>query len=73
MKMPNMCPFEKKENFVQETTFVQFNMYCIAKKKKIRSDPKKSFLKNLTILEKKNFKNFPITPKFVFVLQYVKN
>ena len=49
MKMPNMCPFEKKEkeiffqtknfffqeqtNFVQGTTFVQFFMYCKAKKK----------------------------------------
>ena len=47
MKMPNMCPFEKKEkevflkltiffqeqkNFVQGTTFVQFFMYCKAKK-----------------------------------------
>ena len=46
MKMPNMCPFEKKEkevffrltiffqeqkNFVQGTTFVQFFMYCKAK------------------------------------------
>ena len=47
MKMPNMCPFEKKEkevffrlpnffqeqkNFVQGTTFVQFFKYCKAKK-----------------------------------------
>ena len=47
MKMPNMCPFEKKEkevffrltsfflqekkHFVQGTTFVQFFMYCNAK------------------------------------------
>ena len=53
MKMPNMCPFEKKEkevffrltiffqeqkNFVQGTTFVQFFMYC--KAKNIQSDPK---------------------------------
>ena len=48
MEMPNMCPFEKKvkevffrltfffqeqKNFVQGTTFVQFFMYCKAKKK----------------------------------------
>jgi hypothetical protein len=48
MEMPNMCPFEKKEKevffrlptfflvtkkFVQGTTFVQFFMYCKAKKK----------------------------------------
>ena len=48
MKMPNMCPFEKKEKevffrlttfffqeqkfFFQGTTFVQFFMYCKAKK-----------------------------------------
>ena len=49
MKMPNMCPFEKKEKevfldqqlffqeqkkIVQGTTFAQFFMYCKAKKKK---------------------------------------
>ena len=53
MKMPNMCPFEKKRKrsffstniffsrkkiFVQGTTFVQFFMYC--KAKKFQSDPK---------------------------------
>ena len=46
MKMPNMCPFEKKEkevfqkqkNFVQETTFVQFFMYWETKKNLERKD-----------------------------------
>ena len=53
MKMPNICPFEKKEkevffrlttfffqeqkNFVQGTTFVQLFMYCKAKKNLERS------------------------------------
>ena len=50
--MPNMSPFEKKEkevflthiffqeqkNFVQGTTFVQFFMYCKAKKNLERSE-----------------------------------
>ena len=58
MKMPNMCPFEKKEKevffrlttfffqgqnfFFQGTTFVQFFMYYKAKK-------------NFGVIRKKNF------------------
>ena len=59
-------------NLKQFLTFVQFFMYCIAKKISERS--KKFFLKiYLTILEKINFKNFMIAPKFFFALQYIKN
>ena len=64
MKMPNMCPFEKKEkevffrlttfffqeqkNFVQKTTFVQLFLYCQAKK---------NFGAFRNFLKKKSFEN----------------
>ena len=73
MKMPNMCPFEKKEKevFFRLTSFffrnkkklfkeqLLFSFYVLESKKKFRSDPKKFFLKiYLAILEKKKISKF---------------
>ena len=72
MKMPNMCPFEKKEKevFFRLTTFffrnkkflskeqLVFSFLCIEKQKKFRSNPKKKFLKFFSKNVKKIFKNF---------------
>ena len=89
MKMPNMCPFEKKEKevFFRLTTFffrnkifffnkqLLFIFLCIIKQKKIseRSETK-NFEKFLTIFRKNFQKNFcRIALKFFFALQYIKN
>ena len=84
MIMPNMCPFEKKEKgvffrlptfffrnkkkFFQGTTFVQFSIYCKAKKHfgVIRKFLKIFFF--LKLLSKFSKKFFWITPKIFFAL-----
>ena len=58
--------------FFLGTTFVQFFLYCKAKKK-FRSDPKKFFLKiYLTILKKKNFQNFSDRSEIFFCFTILK-
>ena len=81
MKMPNMCPFEKKEkevffrlptfffrNKIQGTNLVQFFMYFNAKKN-FGAIQKKFFFENLlSNFRKCFFKNFRIAPNFFFAL-----
>ena len=78
MKMPNMCPFEKKEKevffrlttfFFRNKNFVQFFMYYEAKKNFSEQSEKKIFENFLNIFRKKFQKFFfRITPKFFFAL-----
>ena len=80
MKMPNMCPFEKKEKevFFRLPTFffrnkkILFSFLCIVRQKKFWSDPKIFDFFFLKLLSKFK-KNFFGLLRIFFAIQYIKN